>query len=131
MPLILLVKVPSQPRTAYHLHNKNLVEITMATDAVRSQVAAKWQESFNRLNGSAPGISGLLTFSEVTFLYSSRVIVQIFKVWKHHKAWRIATQFLYPRDIRIVGLEGVRQGKLSNWMVLFAFFLIFVCLSER
>jgi hypothetical protein len=37
----------------------------MATDAVRSQVAAKWQESFNRLNGSAPGISGLLSFSEV------------------------------------------------------------------
>ena len=37
----------------------------MTTDAVRSQVAAKWQESFNRLNGSAPGISGLLSFSEV------------------------------------------------------------------
>ncbi|KAF8812048.1 hypothetical protein BYT27DRAFT_6431262 [Phlegmacium glaucopus] len=62
----------------------------MATDAVRSQVAAKWQESFNRLNGSAPGISGLLNFSE---------------------AWRIATEFLYPRDIRIVGSEGRRQGK--------------------
>ena len=37
----------------------------MATDAVRSQVAAKWQESFNKLNGNAPGISGLLSFSEV------------------------------------------------------------------
>ncbi|KAF8816437.1 hypothetical protein BYT27DRAFT_7221469 [Phlegmacium glaucopus] len=63
----------------------------MATVAVRSQVAAKWQESFNRLNGSAPGISGLLNFSE---------------------AWRIATDFLYPRDIRIVvQKEDVKIGK--------------------
>jgi len=37
----------------------------MATDALRSQVASKWQESFNRLNRNVPGISGLLNFSEV------------------------------------------------------------------
>ena len=49
----------------------------MATDAVRSQVAAKWQESFNRLNGSAPGISGLLSFSEVC--------VYVFLLEKHLK----------------------------------------------
>lgn len=43
----------------------SLSKSQMTTDAVRTQVAAKWQESFNRLNGSAPGISGLLSFSEV------------------------------------------------------------------
>ena len=53
-----------------------LVEITMATDAVRSQVAAKWQESFNRLNGSAPGISGLLSLARSLYYYSPRVIAQ-------------------------------------------------------
>ncbi|KAF9523397.1 hypothetical protein CPB83DRAFT_910659 [Crepidotus variabilis] len=52
----------------------------MATDALRSQVATKWQESFSRLNRDSPGISGLLNFSE---------------------AWTISIQFLYPRNIRV------------------------------
>ena len=38
----------------------------MATDALKSQVAAKWQESFHRLNTNTPGISGLMQFSEVS-----------------------------------------------------------------
>ncbi|KAG1742334.1 uncharacterized protein EDB91DRAFT_1128723 [Suillus paluster] len=50
----------------------------MASAAVRAQVAAKWQESFNRLNRSEPGISGLLAFSE---------------------AWTLAIEFLKPRDL--------------------------------
>ena len=37
----------------------------MATDALRAQVATKWQESFNRLNKSEDGISGLMAFSQV------------------------------------------------------------------
>ena len=37
----------------------------MATTALRAQVAAKWQESFNRMNKGEPGISGLMTFSQV------------------------------------------------------------------
>lgn len=37
----------------------------MATDALRAQVAAKWQESFERLNRSEDGISGLMAFSQV------------------------------------------------------------------
>jgi hypothetical protein len=44
----------------------------MTTDALRSQVASKWQEifkSFNRLNRNAAGISGLLNFSEVGVLF--------------------------------------------------------------
>ena len=53
-----------------HIAQSSLSESQMTTDAVRSQVAAKWQESFNRLNGSAPGISGLLSFSEVCECYS-------------------------------------------------------------
>ncbi|KAG2364217.1 hypothetical protein BDR07DRAFT_1355274 [Suillus spraguei] len=50
----------------------------MASAAVRAQVAAKWQESFNRLNRNEPGISGLLAFSE---------------------AWTLAMEFLKPRDL--------------------------------
>lgn len=50
----------------------------MASAAVRAQVAAKWQESFNRLNRNEPGISGLMTFSE---------------------AWTLAIEFLKPRDL--------------------------------
>ncbi|KAJ7028436.1 hypothetical protein C8F04DRAFT_1119316 [Mycena alexandri] len=50
----------------------------MATAALRSQVAAKWHEAFNRLNRTEPGISGLVSFSQ---------------------AWNIATEYLHPYDI--------------------------------
>ncbi len=42
----------------------------MVTDAVRSQVASKWQDSFNRLNRNAPGISGLMEYSEVNIRFN-------------------------------------------------------------
>ena len=38
----------------------------------RSQVTAEWQESFNRLNESVPGISGFLSFSEVCCILLER-----------------------------------------------------------
>ena len=41
----------------------------MASKALSDQVAAKWQDSFNRLNRGAPGISGLMGFSRVRDLY--------------------------------------------------------------
>lgn len=50
----------------------------MASSAVRAQVAAKWQESFARLNRTEPGISGLMAFSE---------------------AWTLATEYLKPYDL--------------------------------
>ncbi|OCH91244.1 hypothetical protein OBBRIDRAFT_887137 [Obba rivulosa] len=50
----------------------------MATDALRAQIAGKWQSAFSRLNRGEPGISGLLSFSE---------------------AWTIAADFLQPRDL--------------------------------
>jgi len=50
----------------------------MATNALRNQVAAKWQEAFTRLNRGEPGISGLLTFSQ---------------------AWSLSTDFLRPKNI--------------------------------
>jgi hypothetical protein len=43
----------------------------MVTDAVRSQVASKWQDSFNRLNRNAPGISGLMEYSEVNIGFNT------------------------------------------------------------
>lgn len=36
-----------------------------ASEALRNQVSAKWQDSFNRLNRGAGGISGLMEFSKV------------------------------------------------------------------
>ncbi|KAF8555265.1 hypothetical protein OG21DRAFT_1411185 [Imleria badia] len=50
----------------------------MASNAVRAQVAAKWQESFARINRTEPGISGLMSFSH---------------------AWSLATAFLKPYDL--------------------------------
>ncbi len=38
----------------------------MATEALRSQVGKKWQDAFARLNHGEPGISGLMTFSQVS-----------------------------------------------------------------
>ncbi|KAH9891559.1 ubiquitin-protein ligase [Cubamyces lactineus] len=54
----------------------------MATDALRLHTAAKWQRAFERLNGTQPGIQGLLSFSE---------------------AWKVASEFLHPRDINDPG----------------------------
>ena len=66
----------------------------MATDAVRAQVAAKWQYAFSRLNRGEPGISGLMSFSQVCL-----VIVHspnhVFSAC--NQAWRLATEFLRPR----------------------------------
>ncbi|KAF8887095.1 hypothetical protein BD779DRAFT_1528109 [Infundibulicybe gibba] len=59
----------------------------MASDALRNQVASKWQEAFTRLNRGQPGISGLMTFSE---------------------AWKIATEFLRPGT-----LKGVVKNMVS------------------
>ncbi|TFK89728.1 ubiquitin-protein ligase [Polyporus arcularius HHB13444] len=50
----------------------------MAANVLAKQVQNKWNNSFARLNRAEPGITGLLAFSE---------------------AWRIATDFLYPRDL--------------------------------
>ncbi|KAF9066458.1 hypothetical protein BDP27DRAFT_1449691 [Rhodocollybia butyracea] len=50
----------------------------MATDALRAQVAAKWQESFSRLNQNEAGIVGLLNFSQ---------------------AWNIARECMRPRGL--------------------------------
>jgi anaphase-promoting complex subunit 2 len=38
----------------------------MATNALRAQVMAKWQDAFNRLNRGQPGITGLMEFSQVS-----------------------------------------------------------------
>ncbi|KAH9992043.1 ubiquitin-protein ligase [Russula vinacea] len=50
----------------------------MASKALSDQVAAKWQDSFNRLNRGAPGISGLMGFS---------------------RAWAIAADALHPESL--------------------------------
>ncbi|KAI0289207.1 ubiquitin-protein ligase [Russula brevipes] len=50
----------------------------MASKALSNQVAAKWQDSFNRLNRGVPGISGLMEFS---------------------RAWAVAADVLHPREL--------------------------------
>lgn len=59
--------VPCDRALAYTNYEQNLLSLVlrkMATDALRAQVAAKWQESFTRLNQNEPGIVGLLNFSQ-------------------------------------------------------------------
>jgi anaphase-promoting complex subunit 2 len=50
----------------------------MASDALRHQVAAKWQESFSRLNRNEQGISGLVAYSN---------------------AWNLALRVLHPHRL--------------------------------
>jgi hypothetical protein len=52
--------------------------VSMASDALRSQVAARWQESFARLNRHEPGIAGLVRLSQ---------------------AWNVALALLRPRRL--------------------------------
>ncbi|KAK2463769.1 hypothetical protein APHAL10511_004207 [Amanita phalloides] len=52
---------------------------------LRSQVATQWQYAFSRLNRGEPGISGLMTFSQ---------------------SWRLATEYLRPRDMTSVAEES-------------------------
>lgn len=69
----------------------------MATEALRAQVAAKWQESFNRMNKGNSGISGLMTFSQVRMTW---VIDQLIdSTFDSEQAWEVATEFLSPKDI--------------------------------
>ncbi|KAF7291998.1 Anaphase-promoting complex subunit 2 [Mycena indigotica] len=58
----------------------------MATAALRSQVQAKWNEGFTRLNRTEPGISGLMSYTE---------------------AWNVAQEYLRPRNI---GVANSIQG---------------------
>ncbi|KAI0045093.1 ubiquitin-protein ligase [Auriscalpium vulgare] len=73
----------------------------MASDALRNQVATKWQESFNRLNRGSPGISGLMLFSE--------------------QAWTVASAFLYPRDL------GEPPKDFNNQKIRTAFDVLMQC----
>jgi hypothetical protein len=58
----------------------------MASKALTDQVAAKWQDSFNRLNRGAPGISGLMGFSRVRDLH--RLLVTQLGVSLFNPDWR-------------------------------------------
>ncbi|KAJ6622570.1 ubiquitin-protein ligase [Mycena sp. CBHHK59/15] len=65
-----------------------------ASEALRSQVAAKWRDGFARLNRSEPGISGLMAFSQ---------------------AWNLATDYLRPKDIS--DPASLKQYSTSTHMV--------------
>ena len=52
----------------------------MATDALRSQVAAKWQHAFSRFNRGEPGISGLMNFSQVVRFVKTMSGIQLILV---------------------------------------------------
>jgi len=55
----------------------------MASKALSNQVAAKWQDSFNRLNRVAPGISGLMEFSKVRRPFVTRWMGFLCSTWRH------------------------------------------------
>lgn len=56
----------------------------MATDALRAQVAHKWQDAFNLLNRDEPGISGLMTFSQVgaAFMLLALLELMVYRLGK-------------------------------------------------
>lgn len=59
----------------------------MATDALRAQIAGKWQSAFSRLNRGEPGISGLLSFSEVcSYALQAVMYVDILSVGMGHRS---------------------------------------------
>jgi hypothetical protein len=67
----------------------------MATPALSSQVAAKWQEAFARLNHEQPGIVGLARSAicaEKTSLHCA--------LTAKLQAWTLATEYLRPRGVR-------------------------------
>jgi hypothetical protein len=74
-----------------------------ASEALRNQVTAKWQDSFNRLNRGELGISGLLEFSKVRsslFVFSRLSRVRL--VQKHARVrTRLGRSLLnfYTREI--------------------------------
>ncbi|KAI0269951.1 ubiquitin-protein ligase [Gloeopeniophorella convolvens] len=72
----------------------------MASEALRNQVAAKWQDAFTRLNRGAAGISGLVEFS---------------------KAWAVAAEFLRPREL------GAPQKDFNTQEVRGAFDVLMQC----
>lgn len=49
----------------------------MTTNPVRTQVAAKWQESFVRVNRNHPGIVGLLGTSQVRLPTAARIATHV------------------------------------------------------
>ncbi|KAF8627671.1 hypothetical protein AX15_004309 [Amanita polypyramis BW_CC] len=81
----------------------------MATDAVRSQVAAKWQYAFSRLNRGEPGISGLIAFSQ-----ASCQIIMYWAIPNMCQAWRLATEYMRPKDLALpaerVDVENFRMA---------------------
>ncbi|KAG7451564.1 uncharacterized protein BT62DRAFT_883756 [Guyanagaster necrorhizus] len=76
----------------------------MATEALRSQVGKKWQDSFARLNHGEPGISGLMTFSQAS-------------------AWVLLTDFVRPRDLN----DPAPPNEYNMELVKYAFDLVSQC----
>jgi hypothetical protein len=67
----------------------------MASKALTDQVAAKWQDSFNRLNRGAPGISGLMGFSRVRDLHRP-LVTQLGVSLFNSETWRRALPSFLP-----------------------------------
>jgi hypothetical protein len=67
----------------------------MATEALLHQVAAKWQESFNRINRKEPGISGLISFSKVSPPHGRSISYAILIL---PQAWQLLDNYLSPSE---------------------------------
>src|SRR6266567_151723 len=88
----------------------------MASKALTDQVAAKWQDSFNRLNRGAPGISGLMGFSRVRDLHRTQLGVSLF----NSETWRCSLPSFLSRPGQLLqmfctpeSLERLRRTLVS------------------
>ena len=88
----------SHPCLYYHTHPPRFpVDAPMATPlSLEAQVSNKWHHSFARLNRGEPGVSGLISFSEVRHSPPS---VDLTHDRLATQAWRVATAFLCPRNL--------------------------------
>jgi len=78
----------------------------MASKALSNQVATKWQDSFNRLNRVAPGISGLMEFSKVRRPFVSRWMGFLCSTWRHRALFIFSRPGQSPQNLSGRGSSG-------------------------
>ena len=85
------------------------IRSAMASKALTDQVAAKWQDSFNRLNRGVPGISGLMGFSRVRDLHTlPYTVVPLFNSETWCRPGQLPQMFCTPES-----LERLRRTLVS------------------
>lgn len=75
-------------KTRLHL----LLSADMTSQSGRNQMLATWQEAFTRLNGSQPGITGLMNFTNVRGLPSFVLVSSHNEMLACTRPWRLGVE---------------------------------------